>query len=158
MQSHNFTPTPLNDLTIDAGIFRAYDIRGITSSNLTEHVCYWVGRAFAAEALVKQQRAAVIGRDGRLSSPGIEQALGQGLLDGGMHVTSIGQVPTPVLYYATHALQTGTGIMITGSHNPREYNGLKMMTKFFFDTDVFRRKESTDTVNRAIQFSHTSLW
>lgn len=149
MQSHNFTPTPLNDLTIDAGIFRAYDIRGITSSNLTEHVCYWVGRAFAAEALVKQQRAAVIGRDGRLSSPGIEQALGQGLLDGGMHVTSIGQVPTPVLYYATHALQTGSGIMITGSHNPPEYNGLKMMIGGVTLAEdliqaLFRRLQNTD--------------
>ena len=90
-------------------------------------MCYWIGRAFAAEAISQDQKAAAIGRDGRLSSPGIARALGQGLMDGGMTVTDIGQVPTPVLYYATYALETGTGIMITGSHNPPEYNGLKMM-------------------------------
>jgi len=127
MQNDGFTPTPLDTLELDAGIFRAYDIRGITSTNLTEQVCYWIGRAFAAQAISQSQHQAAIGRDGRLSSPGIEQALSQGLVDGGMHVTLVGQVPTPVLYFATHALETGTGIMITGSHNPPEYNGLKMM-------------------------------
>ena len=127
MQPEQFVPTTLDKIDLDPGIFRAYDIRGITRSNLTEDVCYWIGRAFAAEARSQNQQAAAIGRDGRLSSPGIALALGQGLVDGGMSVTDIGQVPTPVLYYATHALKTGTGIMITGSHNPPEYNGLKMM-------------------------------
>lgn len=127
MQPEQFVPTALDKIDLDPGIFRAYDIRGITRSNLTEDVCYWIGRAFAAEARSQNQQAAAIGRDGRLSSPGIALALGQGLVDGGMSVTDIGQVPTPVLYYATHALKTGTGIMITGSHNPPEYNGLKMM-------------------------------
>ena len=127
MQQEPFAPTALSEMDLDPGIFRAYDIRGITSSNLTEQVCYWIGRAFAAEAISQDQKAAAIGRDGRLSSPGIARALGQGLMDGGMTVTDIGQVPTPVLYYATYALETGTGIMITGSHNPPEYNGLKMM-------------------------------
>ena len=127
MQLEQFVPTALDKVDLDPGIFRAYDIRGITRSNLTEDVCYWIGRAFAAEARSQNQQAAAIGRDGRLSSPGIALALGQGLVDGGMSVTDIGQVPTPVLYYATHALKTGTGIMITGSHNPPEYNGLKMM-------------------------------
>ena len=126
MQPEQFVPT-LDKIDLDPGIFRAYDIRGITRSNLTNDVCYWIGRAFAAEARSQNQQAAAIGRDGRLSSPGIALALGQGLVDGGMSVTDIGQVPTPVLYYATHALKTGTGIMITGSHNPPEYNGLKMM-------------------------------
>ena len=127
MQPEQFVPTALDKIDLDPGIFRAYDIRGITRSNLTDDVCYWIGRAFAAEARSQNQQAAAIGRDGRLSSPGIALALGQGLVDGGMSVTDIGQVPTPVLYYATHALKTGTGIMITGSHNPPEYNGLKMM-------------------------------
>ena len=127
MQQEPFAPTALSEMDLDPGIFRAYDIRGITSSNLTEQVCYWIGRAFAAEAISQDQKAAAIARDGRLSSPGIARALGQGLMDGGMTVTDIGQVPTPVLYYATYALETGTGIMITGSHNPPEYNGLKMM-------------------------------
>ena len=127
MQPEQFVPTTLDKIDLDPGIFRAYDIRGITRSNLTDDVCYWIGRAFAAEARSQNQQAAAIGRDGRLSSPGIALALGQGLVDGGMSVTDIGQVPTPVLYYATHALKTSTGIMITGSHNPPEYNGLKMM-------------------------------
>ncbi|MBK87241.1 MAG: phosphomannomutase/phosphoglucomutase [Gammaproteobacteria bacterium] len=127
MQHNRFTPVSLDQLPLDQSIFRAYDIRGITDTNLTQQVCYWIGRAFAAQAISQSQHTAALGRDGRLSSLGIEQALGQGLVDGGMHVTSVGQVPTPVLYYATHALETGTGIMITGSHNPPEYNGLKMM-------------------------------
>lgn len=113
--------------SIDPGIFRAYDIRGITTQNLTEQVVYWIGRSFATAALAESQSTAVVGRDGRLSSPGLELSLTQGLCDGGMDVISVGLVPTPVLYFATHALQTGTGIMITGSHNPPEYNGLKMM-------------------------------
>lgn len=116
---------PLSNL--DAGIFRAYDIRGITTQNLTEEVVYWIGRSFATAALAENQQTAVIGRDGRLSSPGLEQALRKGLCAGGMDVISVGMVPTPLLYFATHELQTGTGIMITGSHNPPEYNGLKMM-------------------------------
>ena len=127
MQPEQLVSTTLDKIDLDPGIFRAYDIRGITRSNLTDDVCYWIGRAFAAEARSQNQQAAAIGRDGRLSSPGIALALGQGLVDGGMSVTDIGQVPTPVLYYATHALKTSTGIMITGSHNPPEYNGLKMM-------------------------------
>ncbi len=70
---------------------------------------------------------AVVGCDGRLSSPKLKKSLARGMTEGGIDVTDIGQVPTPLLYYATHALDTGTGVMITGSHNPPEYNGLKMM-------------------------------
>ena len=112
---------------LDAGIFRAYDIRGITTENLTEAVVYWIGRSFATAALAQQQSTTVVGRDGRLSSPGLEASLTRGLCDGGMDVISVGLVPTPLLYFATYELQTGTGIMIPGSHNPPEYNGLKMM-------------------------------
>jgi len=114
-------------INFDAGIFRAYDIRGITTTNLTEDVVYWVGRAFASEALAQNQSRVAVGRDGRHSGVPLQEALTRGLTDGGMDVIDIGQVPTPTLYYATHALDTGTGIMITGSHNPPEYNGLKMM-------------------------------
>ena len=113
--------------TLDSGIFRAYDIRGITTQNLTEDVVYWIGRSFATVALAEGQQTAVVGRDGRLSSPGLEKALSRGLCEGGMNVISVGLVPTPLLYFAAHELKTGTGIMITGSHNPPEYNGLKMM-------------------------------
>jgi phosphomannomutase/phosphoglucomutase len=114
-------------LNFDPDIFRAYDIRGITSKNLTEDVVYWIGRAFAAEALAQGQQRAAVGWDGRLSSEPLSESLTRGLTEEGLQVITIGQVPTPLLYYATHALDTGTGIMITGSHNPPEYNGLKMM-------------------------------
>ena len=114
-------------LDLDPGIFRAYDIRGITTSNLTEDVVYWIGRAFAAQARSQGQERVAVGWDGRHSSVPLQQSLTKGLTEGGADVMTIGQVPTPLLYYATYALDTGTGIMITGSHNPPEYNGLKMM-------------------------------
>ncbi|MEM7098896.1 MAG: phosphomannomutase/phosphoglucomutase [Pseudomonadota bacterium] len=118
---------PTMGLNLDHGIFRAYDIRGITTDNLTEEVVYWIGRAFAAQALSEQQSRAAVGWDGRHSSEPLMRSLTRGLTEGGVDVMTIGQVPTPMLYYATYALDTGTGIMITGSHNPPEYNGLKMM-------------------------------
>jgi phosphomannomutase / phosphoglucomutase len=114
-------------LSLEPEIFRSYDIRGITTTNLTEEVVYWIGRAFAAEARERGQGRAAIGRDGRHSSAPLAQSLTRGLAEGGLDVLDIGEVPTPVLYYATYALDTGTGIMITGSHNPPEYNGLKMV-------------------------------
>ncbi len=114
-------------LELEPEIFRAYDIRGITSSNLSEEVVYWIGRAFAAEAAEHGQGKVAVGRDGRHSSAPLRDALVRGLNEGGADVLDVGQVPTPVLYYATHVLDTRTGIMITGSHNPPEYNGLKMV-------------------------------
>ncbi len=114
-------------LDLSDDIFRAYDIRGITTKNLTEDVVYWIGRAFAAEARSKNQQRVAVGRDGRHSSAPLRDSLARGLNEGGCDVIDIGQVPTPLLYFATHALDTGTGIMITGSHNPPDYNGLKMM-------------------------------
>ena len=112
---------------LDPTIFRAYDIRGIVPDTLNEDVAYLVGRAFAAEALTLKQTRVAVGRDARTSSPDLAEALIKGLTDSGMDVSEIGEVPTPLLYYATHALNTGTGIMVTGSHNPPEYNGLKMV-------------------------------
>ena len=114
-------------IDLDPQIFRAYDIRGIVTENLTEDVVYWIGRAFAAEALANEQTRAAVGRDGRHSSDALRSALTKGLMEGGLDVADVGEVPTPLLYFATHALDIGTGIMITGSHNPPEYNGLKMM-------------------------------
>ena len=116
-------------IKFDERIFRAYDIRGITTTNLTEDVVYWIGRAFAAQALSQDQSRVVVARDGRHSGEPLQASLTKGLTEGGMDVISIGAVPTPTLYYATHALDTGTGIMITGSHNPPEYNGLKLMIR-----------------------------
>ncbi len=114
-------------MTITEDIFRAYDIRGIVETALTPDAVELIGQAFATEALAQGQKTVVIGRDGRLSSPELAQRLSKGLRAGGCDVVDVGMVPTPVLYYATHKLKTGTGIMVTGSHNPPQYNGLKML-------------------------------
>ncbi len=112
---------------IAESIFKAYDIRGIVDETLTVEAVELIGKAFGSEALAQAQKTVVIARDGRLSSPKIADALSKGLRSTGCDVIDIGMVPTPVLYYATHVLKTGTGIMITGSHNPPKYNGLKMV-------------------------------
>ena len=114
-------------MAISEDIFRAYDIRGIVETALTPDAVTLIGQAFATEARAQGQSTVVIARDGRLSSPDLASALSKGLRAGGCNVIDIGMVPTPVLYYATHKLQTGTGIMVTGSHNPPQYNGLKML-------------------------------
>jgi len=114
-------------MTITEDIFRAYDIRGVVENALTPDAVKQIGQAFATEALSQNQKTVVIGRDGRLSSPELSQCLSEGLRAGGCDVIDVGMVPTPVLYYATHKLKTGTGIMLTGSHNPPQYNGLKML-------------------------------
>ncbi len=114
-------------MTVDASIFRAYDIRGVVSTALTPAVVEQIGRSFGSESLARGQKRVVIARDGRLSGPDLVAALGKGIRSSGCDVINIGMVPTPVLYFATYHLETGTGIMVTGSHNPPEYNGLKMM-------------------------------
>ncbi len=108
-------------------IFKAYDIRGIVDKTLTTDITRKVGQAFGSEALSKDVNTVAIAHDGRLSGPALNTALIEGLLASGCNVIDIGMVPTPVLYFATYHLNTGTGIMITGSHNPPEYNGLKMI-------------------------------
>ena len=112
---------------MDQEIFREYDIRGIVDDNLTDDVVYEIGKAFATKMHEIGTEHIVTGRDGRNSSPTIEDSLSKGLRSGGANVTSLGRVTTPMLYYATNRLNTGTGIMVTGSHNPPNYNGLKMM-------------------------------
>ena len=113
--------------TIPQSIFRAYDIRGIVDETLTENNVYTIGRAIGSEAQARDLQRIVIARDGRISGPTLSKCLAQGLLDSGCDVIDIGAVPTPVLYFATHFLETGSGVMLTGSHNPANYNGLKMM-------------------------------
>ena len=113
--------------SFDRDVFRAYDIRGIVGESLTDAFVYHLGRAYAAEAQSQGIREVVVAADGRLSSPNIKEVLRQGLLEGGVNVADVGFVPTPVLYFATHQTTHQTGIMITGSHNPANYNGFKMM-------------------------------
>lgn len=108
-------------------IFKAYDIRGVVDSSLTTGIVEKIGKALGSEAIEQGMDSAVISWDGRLTGPGLAEALENGFLSTGCNVVEIGQVPTPALYYATVELATGTGVQVTGSHNPPEYNGLKMM-------------------------------
>jgi len=116
-------------MAISPAIFRAYDIRGVVTDTLTPNVVLEIGRAFGSECHERGITTAVVARDGRLSGPDLVGALGKGIMSTGVNVIDIGMVPTPVLYFATFHLKTGTGIMVTGSHNPPEYNGLKMMVE-----------------------------
>ena len=112
-------------MNIDPHIFRAYDIRGVVKTALKPQVVELIGQALGT--LYPNSKTVVVARDGRNSSKQLVEHLSQGLRASGCDVIDIGQVPTPVLYYATHKLGTGAGIMVTGSHNPPEYNGLKMV-------------------------------
>ena len=112
---------------IDPSIFRNYDIRGIVGETLTLEGVYEIGRALGSEAAARGQQSIVTARDGRNSSQELRDALIEGLRDAGRDVLDIGLTPTPVLYFATHYLDTHSGVMITGSHNPPEYNGLKIV-------------------------------
>lgn len=113
--------------TISRSIFKAYDIRGIVDKTLTEEVCEKVGMALGTLAQKKNVSHICVGRDGRLSGPRLQAALMKGIRKAGVGVYDIGAVPTPVLYFSTVYLKTGSGVAVTGSHNPPDYNGLKMM-------------------------------
>ncbi|MCI0668654.1 MAG: phosphomannomutase/phosphoglucomutase [Methylococcaceae bacterium] len=112
---------------IPPAIFRAYDIRGTVDDSLTEDTVTRIGQALGSEARDCGQQTMIIARDGRLSSPRLSQALARGVQSTGCHVIDLGLVPTPVLYFATHFLDSQSGVMVTGSHNPPNYNGLKMV-------------------------------
>ncbi len=112
-------------MQIDPDIFRAYDVRGVVGKALTPEVARRIGHALGV--LYPDSLRVAVGRDGRLSSPELAEALCQGLSDAGRTAIDVGAVPTPVLYFATHHLATGAGVMITGSHNPPDYNGIKMV-------------------------------
>ena len=115
------------NVVIDPSIFRAYDIRGVVGQTLTTAAVRQIGRAIGSEAIQRGCNTVVVGRDGRLSGPDLVEALITGLKATGCDVKDIGVVPTPVLYFATHYLDTQTGVIVTGSHNPPDYNGLKIV-------------------------------
>ncbi len=133
-------------------IFKAYDIRGIVDRTLTVEAVEAIGQAIGSEAQARGKRAVCIGRDGRLSGPALAQALARGLQKSGVDVIDIGRVTTPILYFATHHLGTGSGVMVTGSHNPPDYNGLKMMlageTLSGDDIQKLRRRLETGDLKR----------
>ena len=108
-------------------IFKAYDIRGIVGKTLTAEIVESIGHAIGSEATVRGQHTIAIGRDGRLSGKEFAAALARGIQNSGINVMDLGRVATPMVYFAAHHLNTHCGVMITGSHNPPDYNGLKMV-------------------------------
>ena len=127
-QAHTFDPT----------ILREYDIRGIVGETLSTDDANAIGRAYGTILVRDGGKKVAVGRDGRLSSPEMAQALADGLASTGLEVADIGRCPTPQLYFAVHHLEADGGIMVTGSHNPPDYNGFKMMfgTGPFFGDDI----------------------
>lgn len=117
----------LDNISLPEEIFRAYDIRGEVGDSLTEANVELIGRAIGSEAGEIGQQKVVVARDGRLSGPALSEALIRGLRASGRDVIDIGAVPTPVLYYATKVLDAQSGVCVTGSHNPANYNGLKIV-------------------------------
>ena len=117
--THTFNPT----------ILREYDIRGIVGDTLTEADAYALGRTFASKAHGEGARTIAVGRDGRTHSGMLEAELVRGLTDGGMNVMQVGMGPSPMLYFATYYLDVDGGIQVTGSHNPADYNGFKLLLK-----------------------------
>jgi len=108
-------------------IFKAYDIRGIVEKALTPDVVEAIGQAIGSEGKARGVTEIAIGRDGRLSGPGLAAALARGIQSAGVNVVDVGRVATPMLYFAAYHLDTRSGVMVTGSHNPPEYNGLKIL-------------------------------
>ena len=117
--THNFNPT----------ILREYDIRGIVGDTLTEADAYALGRTYASKAHGEGARTVAVGRDGRTHSGMLEAELIRGLTEGGINVIQVGMGPSPMLYFATHFLDVDGGIQVTGSHNPADYNGFKLLLK-----------------------------
>ena len=126
--THRFDPT----------VLREYDIRGIVGRTLHAEDAFAIGRCFGSIVSRQEGKRVAVGYDGRLSSPELEAALVEGLKVSGMEVVRIGRGPTPMLYYAAFTLETDGAIMVTGSHNPPEYNGFKMMLgrKPFFGRQI----------------------
>ncbi|NML61066.1 phosphomannomutase/phosphoglucomutase [Massilia sp. RP-1-19] len=114
-------------VSLSKTIFKAYDIRGVIGSTLDAGIAHKIGVAFGKAALAKGERKVVIGRDGRLSGPELSAALAAGLQHAGVDVIDLGMVATPMVYFGTNVLNAASGIMVTGSHNPPDYNGFKMV-------------------------------
>ena len=114
-------------MQLNQNIFRANDIRGIAYEDLTEEVVQSLGRALGSEAIDRNIQKFIIGRDGRLSSPEIFDWLSSGIMSTGCNVIDIGIVTSPMFYHSTYELNSSSGVVITGSHNPGNYNGFKIV-------------------------------
>src|SRR3954466_10232218 len=126
--THHFDPT----------VLREYDIRGIIGRTLHEADAFAIGRVFGSIVVQNGGKRVAVGYDGRLTSPALGQALVNGLKACGLEAVRIGRGPTPMLYFAATTLETDGAVMVTGSHNPPDYNGFKMMLgkKAFFGADI----------------------
>ena len=113
-------------MQLAASIFKAYDIRGVVPSTINDDVAQALGQAFGTQALKEGETTVAVGRDGRLSGPSLAAALMRGLVASGVSVIDVGMVTTPMLYFAANTL-CSSGIQVTGSHNPKDYNGFKMV-------------------------------
>ncbi|MET0549669.1 MAG: phosphomannomutase/phosphoglucomutase, partial [Xanthomonas sp.] len=118
---------PVPAFTVAPEIFRAYDIRGVVGRDLSPQVAALIGQAIGAVMQEQGLNEVVVGRDGRLSGPELSAALIEGLRRAGCHVTDIGLAPTPVVYFAAYHLRAGSCVAVTGSHNPADYNGFKIV-------------------------------
>ena len=118
---------PHKIMNLPAEIFKAYDIRGIVDKTITEEITFLIGQAIGSEIIDSGNSDIVIGRDGRLSGPVLSEALANGLRASGVNVTDIGVVPSPVVYYSAFQLGISSCVAITGSHNPPNYNGFKIV-------------------------------
>ena len=133
-------------MKVAASIFKAYDIRGVVGQTINEAFAEHLGRAFGSQAIAAGEKAVAVGRDGRLSGPGLVAALARGLASAGLDVVDLGAVTTPMLYYvaATRGAHgCRSGIMVTGSHNPKDYNGFKMVLagRAIYGEDIQRLRE-----------------
>ena len=141
-------------MQLSASIFKAYDIRGVVGQTIDAAFAEHLGRAFGSAAIDAGERAVVVGRDGRLSGPELSAALIRGLVSTGLDVVDLGPVTTPMLYYvaATRGAHgCSSGIQVTGSHNPKDYNGFKMVLagRAIYGDDIQalrRRMEAEDYV------------
>ena len=120
-------PGRSSEIQLPAEIFRSYDIRGLVGESLNAGIMFELGLAVASEVQERGERTVIVGRDGRNSSPELQEAFSNGLQAAGAAVIDLGMVPTPLLYFATHFVGSDSGAIVTGSHNPRDYNGLKVV-------------------------------
>ena len=124
--THLFLANGAHPMQLNASIFKAYDIRGVTPTTINDEVAFALGKAFGRAALAAKEKTVAVGRDGRLSCPTLAAALISGLAASGINVVDVGMVTTPMLYFAACTLAT-SAIQVTGSHNPKDYNGFKMV-------------------------------
>lgn len=123
----------------DATMFREYDIRGISNQSLRAEDAYYIGKAFGTTAAALDEQGTIcVGRDGRMSSPEMVEALIRGITECGLRVVDVGLGPTPMLYYAAKSMDATGGVMVTGSHNPKDHNGFKFVLNNgpFFGQDI----------------------